>query len=75
MSSLIRDILKLLFIGLSIGFIFHTYLGFIMAYLNPGKYLVTFINRHGEADIEMFLLLCLIPVIILGVVYILKDNK
>lgn len=73
--SLVKDITKLLFVGLSIGFIFHTYLKFIIAYLNPEKYLVTFINRHGEADIELILLLGLIPFIILGSIYILKDNK
>ena len=70
----LRKILSLLGYAEAIGMTFIVFHIFINAYLNDYKWVVC-INRQGEALIELIFLIIILPIIVIGFYYYLKDLK
>ena len=70
----LRKILSLLGYAEAIGMTFILFHIVINAYLNDYKWVV-YINRQGEALIELIMFIIILPIMVIGFYYYLKDLK
>ena len=70
----LRKILSLLGYAEAVGMTFILFHIFINAYLNNYKWVV-YINRQGEALIELIFFIIILPIMVIGFYCYLKDLK
>ncbi|MCK5160785.1 MAG: hypothetical protein KAQ99_04345 [Candidatus Aureabacteria bacterium] len=73
MNKIRKEAIKLFAVRASLFLTFFLYLIFLVAFFNPDKSVVAYINYFGEANIEFIILLIIMPVIFVGTIWTQND--
>jgi len=81
MKKQTKNTLKFWGVMMSLFFAWMYYLGFVVAFLHPSKCVFVCINKYGEATLEFFALLIVMPLSTIGSLWMIwelwhrKENR